>query len=66
MSDAKPVHLDRLMLDLRTTIEQAATQHKYWEVRIHGSDGRARVEIIYQGATYNYRHDGGELIKRRE
>lgn len=61
----KAVQLDRLLVDLRALLEPLAAQHKYWEVRIHGSDGRARVEIIYQGATYNYRH-GGEIVASRE
>lgn len=67
MSEMQAVKLDRLLLDLRTLIEATAAQHKYWEVRIHGSDGKARLEVIYQGATYSYRNDaGGELLTRRE
>ena len=66
MSDTKAVQLDRLLVDLRALLEPLAAQHKYWEVRIHGSDGRARVEVIYQGATYNYRHDDGVMANRRE
>jgi len=46
MADAKP--LDRLVYDVRTAIEKVRIDHRYWEVRIYGSDDQARVEIIVQ------------------
>lgn len=52
----EPVQFDSLLADLRKLFEAIAAQHKYWEVRVHGSDGRARIEVIYQGGSYSYRH----------
>ena len=40
--------LECLLVDLQTAIEKIRVDHRFWEVRIYGSDGQARVEIIVQ------------------
>jgi hypothetical protein len=45
---AEPNPLDPLLGDLRRLIIDLMDKHQYWEVRIHGSDGLARVETIRQ------------------
>lgn len=42
------LHLDPLFADLRVRLNELAHKHKYWEVRIHVSDGIARIETICQ------------------
>lgn len=54
-SKANEVNVDMLIRDVRRQVEQLAEQHKYWELRIHGSDGQARIEVVYQGDKYDYR-----------
>jgi hypothetical protein len=46
MAEVKP--LECLLVDLQTAIEKIRVDHRFWEVRIYGSDGQARVEIIVQ------------------
>lgn len=54
MSTNKTVNFERLLLELRPLLEKTAERNRFWEIRIHGSDGRARLELIVQGATYSY------------
>jgi len=40
--------MERLVGDLQRVIEELQVDHKFWEIRIHGSDGIARLEIVFQ------------------
>jgi len=46
MAEVKP--LECLVNDVEAAIEKLRRDHRFWEVRIYGSDGQARVEIIVQ------------------
>ena len=63
MNKAKTVQVDRLLLDLRTVIEAVAAKHKFWEVRVHGSDGIARIEVIYQSELITQAEIQHRLVK---
>lgn len=65
MRGTQKQNFELLLIDLRKIIEATANQHKFWEIRIHGGKGLARVEVHYQGDSYNYQGDG-EVIKRSD
>lgn len=43
-----PLLVDQLLKKVGGLIIELSADHKYWEVRIHGSDGIARLETICQ------------------
>jgi hypothetical protein len=43
-----PLLMDQLLRKVGGLIIELSANHKYWEVRIHGSDGIARLETICQ------------------
>lgn len=61
----KPVSFERMLRDLRPLLESLAMQHRFWEIRIHGGQGMARVEVIYQMDSYRYEVEGSEVGRIR-
>lgn len=50
--DKPPASKDRLLLDLSKLMDDLSAKHRYWEIRLHRSDNRIRLEVIFQGDTY--------------
>lgn len=61
------IDVDELVERIRTHAITLIGQAKYWEIRIHGGDGRARIEVIQQTEPVVYRRPrGGTQFKTRK
>lgn len=60
------IDVDELVAQLRCHALHLIAHAEFWEIRIHGGNGKARIELIQQTEPVSYRRPrGGQLLVRK-
>lgn len=67
MSETSEIDVNELVDRIRCYALNLIEQSEFWEIRIHGGNGKARIEVIQQTEPVVYRRPrGGKLITTRK
>lgn len=66
MSESE-IDLDELVARVRANALHLITHAEFWEIRITGGQGKARIELTQQTEPVTYRRPhGGQLVVKRK